>query len=1093
MRVTRHIATLTVATLVAALGATVVTASPARADSPGVGALVHTLTDPTNSLQAWTKGLGTVGKLADALPAVQTSPGAALEFEDLLAQAFTQSGLAGATTDDGLNVDKPITISDSRTGTVKSTLTAQGSDKKLHLTVDISRTLADQPLSIALPIGAGSSAPQSRFSSTGGVQLTAHTALTFDLVWDHASDTAYIVAGGGTPAITVDATASFANKAAVKAAVGILGVSLADDSTLDLSAHLVGSVNDPNNDGRLAFANNGELAQNGSLAGLVSFGFAHPAGALSASLHLGAASDPSSSVPFALPAVNTTIGVQWPDISTGTPTITTPGLDTVGKFLNLTPRDLADGLGQLVTSLTSIQHAQGNVNLPFLKGTLADAVAINEAIKKFLQDNTYCTTADPNAPSDANCPANRKDPAKVGFPTFVSLQQLLDRLNAVTSPATIGISNVSYDDASSKLAFKVTVARTAPATPVDLNVQAAAASGGQGSTYTHNTLVDSAQHWSTDEWVGRRVVAGTSGGTVLHNDATSLTLEQDWTPTVPVANAPYTISGPQGDVGTVSLGNALQAGGKGVANANAVAATAKVTPSYRASITLVLDLRNPTVQDPPIEQHNADGSTTIVSALPLATDRVMVRTGGSDPLFTADFPIDADVDLFANAGFLQVELKGSAHVCQTNAGPACTGTPGADDHMLQVDLKDQGDLTFGQIVDKVLHDPGSLLDFHVHVRGSGNLAASIPGLPDFLGSATANASFHWDDVTQGAPQFDLSDLSELANVDFDPSNPKQLFSIILKTLQTLDSALGDASPPGFDTKIPVLGRSLRDLLRADESGAGPQVTYGANTIHDASRTGANAFPPSLKGRTVVAGTQVGVIAGVTADTLTLSANWANQPSTATPYVVRSELDDVISLLQAAPSDNLQALVKVLDDRLAGTPLNVEYKEIANQPSLVVHLDWTRNFHTSAPVQFGFHLPIGDQSLAGVQGNGSVSIGAGGEIKIGLVVPLAPGDGPADAGALKILNDSHIGVKANATVDDASLATTIGPLSISLGNPKSTAPADKAQAKASYSVDLAKAGADGSAESFSDFLSQVSPTLNATSASGSDGFHSTALR
>src|SRR5205823_6178175 len=139
-----------------------------------------------------------------------------------------------------------------------------------------------------------------------------------------------------------------------------------------------------------------------------------------------------------------------------------------------------------------------------------------------------------------------------------------------------------------------------------------------------------------------------------------------------------------------------------------------------------------------------------------------------------------------------------------------------------------------------------------------------------------------------------------------------------------------------------------------------------------------------------------------------------------------------------------------------------------------------SYHTGAPVQFDFSLPIGDQKLAGVQGNGSVSLGVSGEVKVGLVVPLRPGSGPADAAALQILNDSSIGVSLDASVDNASLATTIGPLSLSLGNPTSTTPADKAQARASYSIGLAKSGADGAAEDFATFLGEVTPTLNATS-------------
>ncbi|HKN54132.1 MAG TPA: hypothetical protein VJX66_16640, partial [Amycolatopsis sp.] len=683
------------------------TAAPAYADSPGVQTLANTLAAPANSFASWSKGLGTIGQLAKALPGVQASPGAALGFDTLADEAFHAAGsgeksLAAATDDADLNLDRQLTLTAGRTGTLKSTLsTLDGGDKKLDLTLSISRVMKDQALNLPLPIGDGTNAPQSAFSSTGGAQLTVATTLKLAVIWDKASDKAYFVADGTTPSLKVDATANFPDKTAinaVNAAIGILGVKLVDtDSTLDLEAHFAATFNDPNNDGRLAFTNTdntvGELAQNGSLAGLVSVGFASPAGHLNALLHLAAA--PTTSFSLDLPAVDAKIDVKWPDIATGTPTITPTGLPSVGPFLNMTPRDLATGLAQLATTLTSIQRAKwgdavhplGNLDLPFLKGTMADAIQLNESIKKFLVDNTKTVA----------------DPTQAGEPTFVSLQQMLDKLNTAANlpgGGKIGISDVHY--VGTKIDFKITLSRKAPDTAVDLNAAAAAASGPasgpEKTTYTQTTLKDGNQHWKPGDFAGRHVVAGASGATVESNDENTLTLQAPgWTPVIPVENAPYTISGMQGDVGVVQLGNDLKSSGKGVGEANAVNATAKVKPSYDAAITLVLDLQNPTVHNPPIEQHNPDGSTTLVSATPTGADRVLLRTSGSPSLFSADFPMDAGIDIFANAGFLQVELKGAAHVCQTNAGDDCSGTPGTDDHMLQVNLKDQGDLTFGAV------------------------------------------------------------------------------------------------------------------------------------------------------------------------------------------------------------------------------------------------------------------------------------------------------------------------------------------------------------------------------------------------------------
>jgi hypothetical protein len=761
----------------------------------------------------------------------------------------------------------------------------------------------------------------------------------------------------------------------------------------------------------------------------------------------------------------------------------------------MSPRDLADDLGQLVTTLTSLQHAKsgtdphfGNIDLPFFKGSLSDAIQLNEALKKFLADNTVSSAV---------------DAAKAGDPTFVSLQELLDRLDTATGlPGGVDLQipapSIGFDSATHKLHFTIGITKTAPGSAVDLNAAAAAVSGGTGSTYTDTTLTDNSKDWTGQNFAGRHVVAGLAGATVASNTAHTLTLQVPaggtvaWTPATPAAGSAYSISGAEGDVGIPQLGNALQSAGHGILNANAVNATAKVKPSYSASIALVLDLTPPTFHDPPLVQDNGDGTTTLVSSTPTAANRLLVDTDASSPLLSADFPIDGNIDIFANAGFLQVELKGSAHVCQSELAN-CSLTPSASQHMLKIAFKPHGLLNFGQIVHDLLTDPAGLLDFQVKVRGEGAIDVTVPGTNDFFHGASAHAGFHWNDLTKttgtDGPQFDVSDLSELANFDFDPSNPKALFSIILKTLQTLNKTLGDGDPSSteaavFNTKIPVIGRSLHDLLKSDESGLGPNVIYSANKVTDSSRSAANgnAFPQSLVGRSIVAGTQVGIVASVSDNELTVSPAWTNQPSNGTPYTLRSELDDVISILQSNPSDNLQSLITAVNNRLGHTsPISFEYRDDATvggpgHPALVIKLDWQRAFHTSAPLKLDFGGP---SAIAGVQGSGQVSLGASGEIKIGLVVPLEAGTGPDDADHLKILDDSSIGVKLDASVDNATLATTIGPLSISLGDPTSS---DKATAKASYSLDLAQSGATGNAETFSDFFGSggVGATLNASS-------------
>ncbi|HJQ44615.1 MAG TPA: hypothetical protein VJ831_16110, partial [Jatrophihabitantaceae bacterium] len=1116
-------AVATVAT-VAAIRPVVAAADP---PDPAATAIAQFLSGASNSIQSWSTGLGQLGKLADALPAVQTSPGAALGFDDLLDKAFTTSGLSSAVNDATLEMDKDIDFggSDGRSGHFTSHVTNDSVGKHDTVTVHITRDVIDQPLSIAVPIGGGSNAPQSAFTSQGGIKLTVTADLTFEAVYETATGKVFLKVNSGTPSLKVGAHAQIGTASGVAASVGILGVALANDSTLDVQANFLGSVNDPNNDGKLYFddpsGNPGELAQKGSLAGLVNFGFDNPAGHLNASLHLTATSNSS----FSLPAVDATLGVSWPDISTGTPSVTFPDA-SIGQFLNMTPRDLAAGIAQLVTSLTSIQNAKsktianfGNINLPFIKGTLADAVKVNESLQTFLNDWTYPGPSDPNFNHTANehHPGPADDPAKAGEPKFTSLQTFIDKLNTVLSGTGGGVSAVGFDNddpSTHKLHFTLSLHHAAPADPVNLNGASAAASGPASSaghpantTYSATGLTDPNQDWVTNEFAGRQVVAGNSAGTIESNDAHSITLAKNvdnsyWSPAVPAANQPYSISGMQGDVGQVQLGNALQtpdadAGkpGHGVSNANAVNATAKVTPSFDASVTLVLDLTPPVIHDPPIQKTNPDGSSVLVSSEPTGADRVLLRTGNT-PLFTADFPIDASADIFANAGFLQVRLKGAVHVCEKDITSSdCSGSPPNGKHMVEVDLKDKGDITFGQLVGYLLDDPTQLIDYHVAVRAVGSVTASIPQASAFFGGNDPEVGFHWDDLTQldpnnaDGPHVDFSALSKLANVDFDPSNPRALFSIILKTLQTLDSVIGSAPTTEpfksiFNKPIPVIGRSLGQLLAADESGGGDGVTFDHNTLTDNTRSTDthNAFDPTvLMGRSIVVGTQVGIITGVTDNTLTMATDWQTKPANGSTYVVRSQLDDAISILENSPSDNLQALTKVLNDRLGhDSPITFEYADganVGNTPSIIIDLKWHREYHTSSPIQFDFNLGGDTHSLAGVQGAGSVSLGVDGDITMGLVVHLQPGDGPSGADQLQVLDNSGINLHLNAEAH-GSLTTTIGPLSLSLGNPDDSAPADqKINAVAHYGLGLGKSGASGDAENFSTFIGEVGATVN----------------
>ncbi len=932
----------------------------AAVPDPGVGEVLGFLGagGGPGTLSSWTSTLSGIGKLGEPLPLVNASPGALLGLDDLVSKAIADEFGAASTWND-LVLDRAIDfpVGDDRTGHITTSTPDEGDGKRLNVDVDVSKTVTGLSLSVS------SASPKVELSVKDGITVDVSAHLSLSAVWTGATDNkVYLVAGASTPRLDVDASASIDTTSA-KAAIGILGVQL-DGSTLSVKAHLVGKVNDPNNDGRLAFdeagTGDGELAPEGSLDGLFSVeldpdgSISDPGsrGSVAAAFNLGAAAGgiPGLTLPS---SISSTVEVSWPDIGTGAPTVTAPDLaTTVGKFQNMSLRDLADGLGQVVTSLTAIQKAKydangagagtdliGDLDLPFMKGTVSDAVQANAALVSFLEQ-WVVQSPDPGAPVPPGF-----DPATVGQPKFTSLQDLLTKLE---NHAGISLGTLSWSPGTSKLAFDLTLSKAAPPSPVALDELSVKASG-PSATYSHDGLSLGTSPWQADQWVGMRIVAGNSAGEIISNTPSSLALKGDWIGGQPGDNEPFVIVGPEPHIGAVTFANTLEdSGGHGLVNANADQTFAKVSPSYTTTLTLVLDLQDPktgsecigfmgSTQACPFTRTDGPFDTQ-VDSLPLNTDRLMIRTG--NPLVVADFPIETQVDLTANAGFFKVRVQGNLKVCNTSQSSTCTGS--ATGHMLSIGLKQLGDadhdLRFSELFAKLVKPDGQpsqasdLLDVDLDVRAYGALSVSVPDASDFLpGGATAGFTASWNDLTKltGAdgPQLDTSDLAEVFKLDFDASDPKALFAIVIKTLQTLSAQLSEASPGGvYDKDIPGIGRSLRDLMRSDESNQGSQVTYGNATITDSSKT----FGPEHVGRAVVVGTQVGLVKEIQAEssghTLVLTGAWTEKPADGTAYMFRSPLDDAVDLLLASPPDNLQDLVTTLNERLGTDTLKFRYLE-----------------------------------------------------------------------------------------------------------------------------------------------------------------------
>ncbi|WP_432944824.1 calcium-binding protein [Kribbella sp. CA-253562] len=1090
------------------IGLLVYSPLPARAADNGVNQLLGFLGSggEAGSLAAWTTGLASVDKLKEPLPLVGASPGGLLGLDDLFLEAVAKQ-LQSATDFGDLEVDKDITVAGGRTGHLKTSVSDLGDGKKLDVVVTVDKTVTGQDLRLS------NADPKVELSVADGATVALKARMALSAVWTGAGDNkVYLVHDAATPRLDVDAHASIDN-AAAKAAIGILGVSLTG-SNLDVDAHFAGKLNDPNNDGKLFFGATGELGQAGSLDGLLTVGLdaegslptdntdPNSRGSVHGTFQLGAA---ASGVPgLSLPdGISTTVKVDWNDIGTGTPTVSAPDLAaTVGKFQNMSLQDLAEGLAQVIATLTAVQKAKfdpdgdgplqpvGDLDLPFMKGTLADAIQVNEVLKKFLTDNTVAAPGQPGYVPGT-------DPAQYGKPKFASLQELIALLEQASD---MDLGDLVWDAGNSKLVLPLSMSKQAPADPVELDPVSIEASG-KVADYEAKTLTVVGAGWQPNQWLGRRVVAGTSAGEVVGNDAKTITLKQDWIGGVPADNTPYVIAGPEPHVGAVTFANTIDQGGHGIVNANADQTFAKVKPSFEAALTLVLDLQDPKTGNAcigflgnteacPFTQHNGP-LDTVVPSLPLNTDRVLIRTGSN--LFSADFPIETGINLTANAGFFKVNLAGQLKVCHSGLGETCpAGTP--QGHMLSVGLKQQGDaqhdLRLSQLFKQLVDAPAQLLDVDVNVRAYADATVSIPDAEQFLpAGATTEFTAKWTDLTDADTlSLDTGDLAEVFKLDFDADDPKALFTALIKTLQTLSKQLAEANTSAgsgvFDKEVPGLGKSLRDLLISDESNSGKGVSYGANTVLDETRTTGNLFTDALIGRTVVVGTQVGVVEDASDDgkTLTLTQPWASPPASGTAYSMRSALDDATDRLLANTPDSLQDAVELLNQALGTDSVKFRYLEKDGKPNLVLAVDWKRDYRTAAPIKLSLgSLNGGDQSFAGAQATGQAQVDVTGQVKVGLVIPLEAGDGPADATALKVLEDSSISVGAKAKLENGVVQGVVGPLSVSLGNPAADAPAaEKAQARADLSIALAKSGAAADTPvSFSDFLGAVGVNFNAT--------------
>ncbi|RZU76087.1 Ca2+-binding RTX toxin-like protein [Micromonospora kangleipakensis] len=1047
--------------------------------------------------------LGAVGPLGQPVPSLNLTPsGAAGLGLSTLYGDWKAAKLGGLSSASSLSEFASIldgadhTLGDARAITVAAgPVTEQGGSTEILVNVAVKRTV-DAGLGIA-----GGPAPFS-FTSSGGIEATLEGKLRFTLVYDPAPPNGFVgirnTAEAG-PTLDVTIGGKVGNLATSKASLGILGVQLSG-GTYNLNASISARLADPNGDGLIAVKESngtggerdGELAGDGAVSGLATVTLA---GSVSGTVTIvgtstGAIANLPNTAAVTVTVASSNLGmtpvsVSYPDGS----------FAPIEAFLTMSPRDLADGLAQLAVTLRAALRA-GDTSLPFMRGNLTDAVLPEEALLKFLEQNV------------TQAPPGTADPAKlidVGKPRFGSIQELISKLQGTVKvganevPVTVSVTDGNYQPDKRKLRLTIGLTRT-DGTAQALDVVGPSLTGsGPGVTYSDTELRDTSKNFTDQLVAGHQVTAGASVALidkVKPGDPHTLVLSaapfganppaslwKGGTPSNDAASAanpkpPYSISGADARTGQVELGDAL-AGATGVKAANANAPLAQVTPNYQVRLPLVLDLQrartgNECTPACPYTATNTSGMATIVTSQPLPAQRIMLHTGTA--LVTADAPISTAVDVTANTGFLQVRVTGGLRMCTKGAPAACPdgGAPPPDTHLLSVGLKSgigdpDGDIAIPALFDRLRTQPGATVNATVNGQAYANLALSVPGNASFFGgSPTANLTLTMADVRQPQnvqPSVQLSALQAFAN--FDPNNPQALFGALLAALREVSGRMHGLSGGPLDTKVPLVGRSVGDLLGSTETGGGTGVQYGSNSLTDPSKP---FTPEKYVGRRIVIGSQLMVVSAVDAAARKLTFVEAfpsgSQPASGTPYVIGDELTMAVDRLTADPSSTLQDMVGQLNTALGGTGVGFAVDTTTSPPRLKLIVDWQRSYHTDVPL----NLSLGDKSMVGTTAQGMLSTTLTGQVKLVLLVPMTPATAADPLANLKVdKGASKLTVRAEIeSSPNSAFTANLGPLAVALGNPGANPSGAQLQADVEF-------GATGSAgeDTLGNFLGGLS--------------------
>ncbi len=305
------------------------------------------------------------------------------------------------------------------------------------------RVAKDVATSISLdPVFALSTRPES-------VRAEAEVSIAFSVTTDEVDGvpTPRVVASGDR-APQIKAGVTLDGIGVSTGSVGILGVEIDDDKDdpVRVSAAWSGTISDPDGDGYLDFdrpggnAGDGELAAEGSAAKLPRIAFD---GTPRAS---GTFSVRSSGSALAEPAKGT-VKFTWPGMTDWAKLdVDDEGFAGISDFLTMSIRDTGEGIALAGAMLDGLQRlhvgaGEGNVDLPYMRGTVADLLHLSENLAAFLRGH-ITKAGEPNE----------------GQPTWNSVQELFDGLAAAPG---ISVRAGEYDPGNHRLPFTLKLERDA--------------------------------------------------------------------------------------------------------------------------------------------------------------------------------------------------------------------------------------------------------------------------------------------------------------------------------------------------------------------------------------------------------------------------------------------------------------------------------------------------------------------------------------------------------------------------------------------------------------------------------------------------------